>query len=358
MNQPHRSLRSRLWEQVASRTGITALQRRQADDHQHLDDLARAHDTTARVAGHAAHTAGAALLAAGAAADEARLARDEASGRAEVLNTIHTHAVRLERIERTERVLLTMRWLDHLPVDDETTVSVVLPTRNRAQRLPGAIASVQAQTHRRWELVVVDDGSTDDTRAVLDGFDDDRIQVVAGPARGLSAARNAGLDHVTGDVVVYLDDDNRMDRLWCQAVAWAFAEHPDHDVAYGARLIDSMDRVLARAEATPFGDVPELHFEPFDRATLERGNIADIGVIAHRRSAPARFDESLPWLEDWDLLLSLTATAAPLELPVVAVHYTSEPIGRLSDAMRAGTEAHDRARARVRAKHAGPPADT
>ncbi|MEZ5206826.1 MAG: glycosyltransferase [Acidimicrobiales bacterium] len=147
---------------MASRTGITALQRRQADDHQHLDDLG-APMTRRHVAGHAAHTAGAALLALPAPPPTRRLARDEASGRAEVLNTIHTHAVRLERIERTERVLLTMRWLDHLPVDDETTVSVVLPTRNRAQRLPGAIASVQAQTHRRWELVVVDDGSTDDT---------------------------------------------------------------------------------------------------------------------------------------------------------------------------------------------------
>ncbi len=357
MSTPLRSSIARLRAEAVQRAGLTALRQRQTDDRQHLDDLARAHDTTARVADHAAHIAEVSLLAADAAADEARLARSEASGRAQVLEALHDHAIRLDRIERTQRVLLTMRWLDHLPVDDETTVSVVLPTRNRAERLPGAIASVEAQTHRRWELVVVDDGSTDDTRAVLDGFDDDRIRVVAGPSRGLSAARNAALDHVTGDVVVYLDDDNRMDRLWCQAVAWAFAEHPDHDVAYGARLIDSMDRVLARAEATPFGDLPELHFEPFDRATLERGNIADIGVIAHRRSAPARFDESMPWLEDWDLLLSLTATADPLELPVVAVHYTSETSGRLSDARRADTEAHERTLARVRAKHLGPRAD-
>jgi glycosyltransferase involved in cell wall biosynthesis len=149
---------------------------------------------------------------------------------------------------------------------------------------------------------------------------------LCGPGRNAGTARNVALDRITGDVVVYLDDDNRLHPMWLKAVAWAFTELPDTSVAYGARLVDDWTRVR---NLEGLG-LPALHFERFDRATLEERNQVDMGAIAHRPSA-VRFDESLRLYGDWDLFLQLTAEHDPLELPVVALFYRSRIDGRLSE---------------------------
>ena len=208
-------------------------------------------------------------------------------------------------------------------------VSVVLPTRDRSGYLPGAIASVQAQSYGNWELIVVDDGSTDDTPSVLARYaDDPRIQVHRTDGVTLPCARNLALEAAAGDVVVYLDDDNTFDPMWFKAVVWAFEQRPDVDVLYAARVIDDIHRV----ERVGVGALPTVHFEPYDRALLERNNIADMGVIAHRAKLPeAYFDTRLTTHADWDLFARLTVDQPPLELPVVALYYVSDSPNRLSD---------------------------
>jgi cellulose synthase/poly-beta-1,6-N-acetylglucosamine synthase-like glycosyltransferase len=93
---------------------------------------------------------------------------------------------------------------------DRPLVSIIMPTWNRAQLLRRAVLSVQAQTYAGWELIVVDDGSTDDTPYVLQGLQtfDRRIRVVAGEHAGVSRARNAGLAAARGKYVAFLDSDN------------------------------------------------------------------------------------------------------------------------------------------------------
>ena len=89
------------------------------------------------------------------------------------------------------------------------TVSVIVPTYNRADSLPRTIDSVLAQTHHDLELVVVDDASTDDTKAVVERYDDDRVTYLAHAAnRGGSAARNTGLRASDGQYVAFLDSDD------------------------------------------------------------------------------------------------------------------------------------------------------
>ena len=89
-------------------------------------------------------------------------------------------------------------------------ISVVLPTYNRAALLREAIASVRAQTFTDWELLVIDDGSTDDSAAVIReaARTDRRIRALRGPHRGVSAARNLGIEHAQGAYVAFLDDDD------------------------------------------------------------------------------------------------------------------------------------------------------
>ena len=86
-------------------------------------------------------------------------------------------------------------------------VSVVIPVYNGARTIGRALESVFGQTFRDFEIIVVNDGSTDDTASVLAGYGD-RIQVVSQSNRGVSAARNAGLRVSVGEYLVFLDDDD------------------------------------------------------------------------------------------------------------------------------------------------------
>ncbi|MEF2229668.1 MAG: glycosyltransferase family 2 protein [Pseudodesulfovibrio sp.] len=91
---------------------------------------------------------------------------------------------------------------------DETLISIILPTYNRAQFIESALRSVFVQTHSRWELVIIDDGSTDGTSEVLARYDDPRIILVRQENQGVSAARNAGVARCSGGVIALLDSDD------------------------------------------------------------------------------------------------------------------------------------------------------
>ena len=89
-------------------------------------------------------------------------------------------------------------------------VSIVTPTYNRAHLLPRTWASIVCQTETSFEWIVVDDGSVDDTRAVVLGFDDSRIRYFHQENMGVNEARNTGDSKVRADFVVYLDSDDEL----------------------------------------------------------------------------------------------------------------------------------------------------
>ena len=87
-------------------------------------------------------------------------------------------------------------------------VSVVMPTYNRSAIIVDAIASVLQQSYENFELLVCDDGSTDDTEAKIQSLDDDRVRYLHQENAGAAAARNLGLSKARGDIICYLDTDN------------------------------------------------------------------------------------------------------------------------------------------------------
>jgi len=87
-------------------------------------------------------------------------------------------------------------------------VSVILPVHNRAGWVNRAIESVLAQTYQRFELLVIDDGSTDDTYSVLEKFKSQQITVLKQSNAGAESARNLGLEHARGDFVAFIDSDD------------------------------------------------------------------------------------------------------------------------------------------------------
>lgn len=222
-------------------------------------------------------------------------------------------------------------WIEQAVLDQTPLVSVILPTHNRSHLLLRAVGSVRSQAYPNWELVVVDDGSNDETPRVLERLGDeigpDRLKVLRTPSGGVCAARNHGLAVAKGSLIAYLDDDNVMHPLWLKSVVWAFGQRPDVEVLYGGVVVDDILRLNRRAA----GALPTYHLVPFERARLVRENLADIGAIAHRSGLPeARFDETLREMGDWDLLLRLTREKAPLVLPAVACFYSTAGADRLS----------------------------
>jgi len=113
----------------------------------------------------------------------------------------------------------------------ESLVSVILPVYNRERTVARAIDSVLAQTYRPLELIVVDDGSTDGTRGVLEGFGP-RITVIEQSHDGPYVARNVGLRHARGSLVAFVDSDDAWlpDRLACQA---PLLERPEVGLVFG-----------------------------------------------------------------------------------------------------------------------------
>ena len=175
-------------------------------------------------------------------------------------------------------------------------VSIVLPTYNGARRIRDAIESVRTQTYSPWELLVAIDGSTDDTAAVVQQFDDERIVVVTLETnRGPSEARNAAIALASGEFVAFIDDDDQWlpDKLAKQIAL--LRANPDLGIVHGG-VLDVMEvgRRLAR--------LPPRDARSYS-ANLLQDRLA-LSTVLVRRSVLDRvglFEPSLGAFEDWDL---------------------------------------------------------
>lgn len=101
------------------------------------------------------------------------------------------------------------------------TVSIVFPVYNKSELLPTTLSSLLSQTYRDFELIAVDDGSTDGSGDFLDRLakTDSRVKVIRQPNAGVSAARNAALDRASGDYVVFADADDTVCPDWLEVLA-------------------------------------------------------------------------------------------------------------------------------------------
>lgn len=201
-------------------------------------------------------------------------------------------------------------------------VSVIIPSHNRAGLVSRAVRSVLDQTHQAIEVIVVDDGSTDDTGTVVRGIADSRVRYLRHEqARGACAARNSGIDAAQGEWMAFLDDDDRflpakIERqlavaAGCVAVVTAFQ-----------RLGGSHPRVLG--------------MRTIELSHLRRGNrFSGSGILAKADLARRlKFDESLPRGQDWDFLIRLVASGTVRYLPEVLFEVDNGPHARITNWMQ------------------------
>ena len=178
---------------------------------------------------------------------------------------------------------------------DETPISVVMPAYNRADRIAAAIRSVLAQSHRHFELLVVDDGSTDGTAEIAAAFTSDpRVRIIKGAHGGVSAARNLGLEAASGEIIAYLDSDNSW-KSWFLDVMALFMTAERLDVAYsGIALRDELNQLTG------------YRGDDFDWDACLAENYVDLNAFCHRRALLGQlgmFDRNLRRMVDWDLIL-------------------------------------------------------
>ncbi|MBK6626062.1 MAG: glycosyltransferase family 2 protein [Flavobacteriales bacterium] len=117
-------------------------------------------------------------------------------------------------------------------------VSIVMPAYNTERYIEAAVRSVLAQTLTDWELIIVDDGSTDGTASVIDAFDDPRIIALHKPNGGIGSARNKALEVASGTYLCFLDADDVMPRRSLEARVAEFLKDP------GLGMVDGRVRVM------------------------------------------------------------------------------------------------------------------
>ena len=186
------------------------------------------------------------------------------------------------------------------PMKGNEQVSVIIPTYNRAAWICDAVDSVLAQDFRPFEIIVVDDGSTDDTAERLKGYGS-RIITLAQPNRGVSAARNAGIHGSRGEFIAFLDSDDLWEKKKLSSQMVFFRNNPD-------ALICQTGEIWIRngKRVNPMNKHKKLSgmiFEPSLRLCL----VSPSAVMIKRTllDQVGLFDETLPACEDYDLWLRI-----------------------------------------------------
>ncbi|MRH98142.1 glycosyltransferase [Agrobacterium tumefaciens] len=202
-------------------------------------------------------------------------------------------------------------------------VSVVMPTKNRMSTIETAIRSVMRQTHRNWELIIIDDGGTDETQSVVASFADNRIRYLKQDASGgVSRARNIGLSAARGEWIFFLDSDNS----WRDdMVELSLKNAYKRSLSAGYCAADLID---------DHGRRKSVLYADFDYESCVRENFIDLNCFFVRWEGEfktARFDENLRRLVDWDFIMKIAAHTRVMGSPFVGVHYYDGNIARISN---------------------------
>lgn len=216
------------------------------------------------------------------------------------------------------------------------TFSVVIPVFNRAGVIGDALLSVLRQTYQEFEIIVVDDGSTDDLRAAVAALDDPRIRIIEQEKGGANVARNRGIDAARGSHVAFLDSDDRYLPHHLEAVA-SIVSSGYNGAVYARVIVD-------RGEGLSFMKPPRAigrgeHMADYllrDRGFVQTSTL----VVPTNRAREIRYREGMPFGQDTDFAIRLYNAGVPFHMlpepsAVWADHYdptrvssTVDPLAR------------------------------
>ncbi|RPJ61832.1 MAG: glycosyltransferase [Acidobacteria bacterium] len=185
---------------------------------------------------------------------------------------------------------------------DSPSISVVIPACNQAGYLPKCIDSVLAQTYGDYEVIVIDDGSTDDTPAVARGFGD-RIRYIRQENQGLAGARNTGLGCARAPFVALLDSDDIWLPSFLSSMMGLVRKRPDAAVFYcGVVYVDQQGANLPQS-----GRMRILPPQEFYETLLRFNFLIPSTIVMNRQNvmSAGSFDVAFRRLQDWELWIRL-----------------------------------------------------
>ena len=197
-------------------------------------------------------------------------------------------------------------------------ISVIMPCLNGEQHIQAAIDSVLAQTFDDFELIVVDNGSTDRTSEILGSVNDPRLRVLALPERGVSRARNRGLREARGTFIAFLDSDDTWSAEFLEKMHTALATNSQAVLAY----CGWQNLGLPGVRGEPF--IPPDYETPDKAAALLGGCRWPIHACLTRHAAIMKagaFNTHLTIAEDYLLWMDVSATGTIIRVPEVLAQY-------------------------------------
>ncbi len=219
-------------------------------------------------------------------------------------------------------------------------VTVIIPNYNHTQYIVAAIESVLAQSFRSFEIVVVDDGSTDNSREVVAGFGE-QVRYVYQENQGLAGARNTGLRAARGKLVGLLDADDVWEPEYLRTMVDLAERHPEAAVYYcRAQAMDGAGLPLPQVFGGPVLPTAALY-----QSLLRANSIIPSTVLLRRAviAAAGLFDQQLRSCEDWELWLRLLPEREFVGTEACLVRYRLHPFSLSKDL----TGMHQAARATI-----------
>lgn len=212
-------------------------------------------------------------------------------------------------------------------------VSVIMPAYNAETTIEAALDSLAAQTFTGWEVVVVDDGSTDGTGTILArrAAADSRIRLITGAREGASAARNRGIAVARAKWMSFLDADDWIEPVFMERMLGALEAEPGHSVAYSGYRRVMPDGAMT----TSFVD-PRVRDAPFEIFARTCGVVTTNCLMMDRQMVTdaGGFDTSLRTCEDWDLWQRLSRAGAQWLMVDEPLAYYRASTGSLTRATR------------------------
>ena len=196
--------------------------------------------------------------------------------------------------------------------------SVIIPTFNRPEYLHSCIESVLLQTLSPGEVIVVDDGSTGDTKRVVDQFGD-RVEYIRKENSGKAASLNVALAHSSKPFVWIVDDDDIVCPDALDRLTRLLVENPDAGFAYGRHLRFHEDTASGKRQFLPTGHWRDCAPDEFLKMTLEDFFVHQPGMLVRRSlyDAVGPFDETLMRSQDYEMLIRLARAARSVSTDAV-----------------------------------------
>jgi glycosyltransferase involved in cell wall biosynthesis len=206
-------------------------------------------------------------------------------------------------------------------------ISVIMPVFNAEKFIADAIASVLCQSYPQWELLIVNDGSSDQSEKIIRSFTDDRIRYFVQPNKGVSAARNNGLQHMAGDFFCFLDAD---DILPEDSLALRLALFEDEAVHFADGCVDVFDSGMSLKLRTWS---PGFKGYPFHRLIRLDGHcfFGPTWMVRVKPGTVCRLDEDLRHGEDLFFYMTIAQQGKYTYTSSCILHYRKNPGSAMSN---------------------------